>query len=66
METVEGVHLCSNTKKCACRQSDLLRSVNATLVLELQMQMTASSIFPNTQLEKHFKASLSTSFHLLC
>ena len=50
---------------CACHQSDPLRSVNVAHVLELQMQMTASSIFPNAQLERRFKASLFTSVHLL-
>lgn len=66
MKPVESPHLCSNTKMCVRRQSDPLRSVNVALVLELQMQMTASSISPNAQLESHFKAPLFTSFHLLC
>lgn len=55
----EGSRLYSNTKKVCVfesvfRQSDPLRSVNVALVLELQMQMTACSIFPNTPLLERF------------
>lgn len=39
-----AVFICAVSQK-TCRQTDPSRSVNVTLVLELRMQMTASSIF---------------------
>ena len=66
MKPVEGPHLYNNTKtRSVCHRSNPFRSVNVTLVLELRMQMTATSIFPNAQLERPFKASLFTPSHLL-